>query len=278
MPQIDDQQLQRVNSRMNYIASTGERPAYYLYEPRPGYTPPPPAVQRHDVAFMDVRSQMDNLTLDGNGFAFVRQPLPQVDFFDPACVERDYYAGCEALVKAATGATRVLAFDHNVRDKSVAAETDSGVREPVRFAHNDYTEVSGPQRVRDLMGDAAESLLEHRYMFVNVWRPLRGPVLDVPLAICDAGSLTAADFIATDLVYADRTGEIYSVRYDPAHRWYFLGRMQSEEIMLIKCFDSASDGRARYTAHAAFRDPGAPKDALPRRSVEVRTIALFAPE
>jgi len=221
---------------------------------------------------------MDSFTLDRNGFAFVRQALPEIDFFDPGAIAADYYSTCTQLVQAATGATRVVAFEHNVRDKSLAATAGSGIREPVRFAHNDYTEVSGPQRVRELLGDDAEAALQHRYLFINVWRPLRGPVLDVPLAICDAGSLSAQDFVATDLKYADRTGEIYSVRYNQQHRWHFLGGMQDNEIVLLKCFDSATDGRARYTAHAAFRDPSAPQNALPRRSIEVRTIALFGPQ
>ncbi|MGR8920221.1 MAG: CmcJ/NvfI family oxidoreductase, partial [Gammaproteobacteria bacterium] len=109
----------------------------------------------------------------------------------------------------------------------------------------------------------------------NVWRPLRGPVQDVPLGICDAASIAPDDFIATDLRYADRTGEIYSVRYSARHRWFFLGDMQADEVMLLKCFDSAGDGRARYTAHSGFRDPAAGDDVLPRRSIEVRTIAFF---
>ena len=278
MPQIDDQGLHRVESMMNYIEYTGARPAYYLYEPEPGYTPPPPAAEKHPVSFINLREQMDIANLDDNGFTFVRAPLPALDYLDAAAVSRDYYPTCTEHVRLATGATRVMAFDHNVRDKSLAIQPGSGVRDPVRFAHNDYTEISAPQRVRDLMGNEAEALLEQRFLFINVWRPLTGPVVDVPLAVCDASSLNPDDFIATDLKYADRTGEIYSLRYHKLHRWYFLGAMQSEEIMLIKCFDSVDDGRARYTAHAAFRDPSAPDDALPRRSIEVRTIALFAPE
>ena len=125
------------------------------------------------------------------------------------------------------------------------------------------------------MGEEAETLLGKRYQFINVWRPLRGPVVDFPLAVCDARSLEVADFVATDLRYRDRTGEIYSVRYNERHRWVYLSQMQPDEVLLLKCFDSEPGDHARYTAHASFRHPGADEDVLTRRSIEVRTIAFF---
>jgi hypothetical protein len=51
--------------------------------------------------------------------------------------------------------------------------------------------------------------------------------------------------------------------------------MQADEALLLKCFDSDRDV-ARFTAHTAFDDPGAPPDTPPRQSVEVRTLAFFA--
>ncbi|MCB1745981.1 MAG: methyltransferase, partial [Gammaproteobacteria bacterium] len=133
------------------------------------------------------------------------------------------------------------------------------------------------QRVRELLGDAADAALAGRYLFVNVWRPLRGPVEDQPFAVCDADSLRPEDFVPTALCYRDRRGEIYTVRAHARHRWYYLGHMQPEEIMLLKCFDSAGDGRARYTAHSAFHHPAPAAGAPTRRSIEVRTLAWLAP-
>jgi hypothetical protein len=51
--------------------------------------------------------------------------------------------------------------------------------------------------------------------------------------------------------------------------------MTPDEAMLLKCFDSSRDGRARFTAHTAFTLPNTPEDATPRESVEVRTMAFF---
>jgi hypothetical protein len=123
--------------------------------------------------------------------------------------------------------------------------------------------------------DEAEALLARRYVFINVWRPIGHTVIDTPLALCDAGSFTDDDLIMTDLVYEDRLGEIASVRYAPSHRWVFFSRMTSEEVVLIKCHDTARDGRARLSFHSAFNDPTAPADAAPRQSIEIRTIAFF---
>jgi len=169
-------------------------------------------------------------------------------------------------------------FDHNVRCGPMAKEGKNGAREPVRFAHNDYTATSGPQRVRDLAGDEAEALLKNRVVFINVWRPIRGPVEEAPLAVCDAQSMRPADFVPTDLKYQDRTGEVYSVAFSPEHRWLYFPRMERDEALLLKCYDSSVDGRARWTAHTAFDDPTSPPAAAPRESIEARTIAFFAPE
>lgn len=272
---MDLDQLDRVETTLNYIEYTGQRPAYYLYDPEPGPTPARPERDKQAVSVFDVRRVKDTLSLDENGFAVLRHTSSIGDFFDDALVRGAYYVETESLVKAHLGATRVHAFDHNVRNKALSEQDGSGVREPVRFAHNDYTERSGPQRVRDLMGEDAERLLEHRFTFINVWRPIRGPVIDIPLAVCDARSIAHDDFVATDLKYADRTGEIYSVRHNRAHRWFYISQMQPDEVMLLKCFDSMDDGRARFTAHSAFVDPAAPAEAPSRQSIEVRTIAFF---
>jgi hypothetical protein len=178
-------------------------------------------------------------------------------------------------VKEVTGAARVLAFDHNVR-RGPAGQPDKNVREPVKYAHNDYTLKSGPQRVCDLLPTEAETLLKHRFVFINVWRPIRGPVEQMPLAVCDARSIAPADLVPTDLKYTDRTGEVHSLAFNPGHRWFYVPHMRTDEVLLLKCYDSMDDGRARFTAHGAFDDPNTPAGAPARESIEVRTIAFFA--
>jgi hypothetical protein len=268
----------RVEAPLNYLAPTPEKPVTYMYRTENGTPQRTYHNVKYAVTIMNGRALDERPALDREGFALVWHPTATVNFYDEAEVRAIYYPEVERLVKQATGAVRVLVFDHNVRCGPMAKEGVNGAREPVRFAHNDYTLKSGPQRVRELLGGEAEALLKNRFAFINVWRPIRGPVEEAPLAVCDARSMRQTDFVPTDLRYRDRTGEVYSVSYNPDHRWIYFPRMQRDEALLLKCYDSAADGRARWTAHTAFDDPTSPPDAAPRESIEARTIAFFAPE
>ena len=179
------------------------------------------------------------------------------NFRDDQELRDTHYPEIETLVAAATGARRVVVFDHTVRRRLPSTDGTSQIlrREPVPRVHNDYTVKSGPQRVRDLMATEAESLLRHRVSIINVWRPIRGPLEDWPLALCDARSVTPDDLIATDLLYEDRTGETYSVRFNPGHRWLYAPRMSPNEVLLFRCYDSTESGLARFVPHAAFETP-----------------------
>jgi hypothetical protein len=274
---LDDQldQLSAVQAPLNYLVPMVGKPVAYNYDPPPGVPRRTGEYRPVTVTVRDMRSIAAELSLDKQGFAVAWHDTAVVDFYDPGAVERVYYREMERLVMATTGATRVLCFDHIVRHAPRADTKLNGVKEPAKRVHNDYTENSGPQRVRDLLPDQAESLLKRRFAVINVWRPLHGPLLDSPLALCDARSMAPTDFVDTDLKYPDRTGEIQSVTHSPRHRWFYLSRMEPDEVLFIKCFDSATDGRARFTAHGAFDDPTTPPGARPRESIEARTLVFF---
>jgi hypothetical protein len=155
-----------------------------------------------------------------------------------------------------------------------ADSRDGGPRQPVARVHVDHTEKSGPQRVRDLIPEEAETLLQGRVQIINLWRPIRGPLLDSPLAVCDARTVKPGELVGSDLVYPNRVGETYSVKYNPDHQWFYVPGMTADEILLLKCFDSRTDGRARFAPHSAFVDPTTPADALPRESIELRTLVF----
>jgi hypothetical protein len=267
----------QVEARLNYLAADSEPPFVYAYSP-----PPPGMPQRagrfelRKVAVHDGRPLLSQLSLDKQGFELRRQTTSMTDFYDAAEVARVYYPEIERLVAAATGASKVVIFDHTVRNTAPEQQVARGVREPAATVHNDYTEKSGPQRVRDLVPAAeAEARLQRRFVEVNVWRPIVGPVESWPLAVCDAQSVEEGDLVPSERRYPDRVGEIYMVRANPRHRWLYFPRMRRDEVLLIKCFDSARDGRARLAVHTAFEDPTTPAGAPPRESIEVRTLAFF---
>ena len=230
--------LPQVAGELVYLAKTGERPHTYTYDPPDGTPKSNIVTEAHTVPVFDMRPVADGLSLDVQGFALVDAPTAVADFYDEAALRATYY-------------------------------------QPASRAHVDQTVLSGPQRVRDLMGAEADDLLTRRFAIVNVWRPIRGPLYDAPLAVCDAASVKAGDLVAQDLIYRDRRGEIYGLTFNLAHRWYYAPAMQANEALLLKCYDSAKDGRARFMPHTAFEDPTAPADRLPRESIELRTLVFF---
>jgi hypothetical protein len=264
-----------VDAQMIYLADTAVKPVTYNPPPGTGEQRRVGNYGAFRVRIHDARPIAGALDLDREGFVLRRHDTAVRDFYDERELREVYYKEVERLVKQETGAEKVVIFDHTIRvaERAVAR----GLRAPVQLVHNDYTERSGSQRVRDLLGAAeAEVRLQRRFAEYNVWRPIsNGPVRTMPLALADASSIAPGDLVTADLVYSDRTGEIYHGLYNPAHRWYYFPDMERHEAVLIKCYDALKDGRARFSLHSAFDDPRAPADAPPRESIEVRSFAFF---
>jgi hypothetical protein len=259
---------------LNYLEPTEERPRSYTYDPPANEPRTNIRNVGVEVPIRDARPIVGEITLDRHGFELVRHRSAVRDFYDDDEVKRVYYPEAERLLRAATGASRVFVFDHVTRRRVPDGGEQEGRRQPVTRVHVDHTATSGPQRVRDLLPDEAEDLLRGRVQIINVWRPIRGPLLDAPLAVCDAGSVEAKDLVPSDLIYPHRVGETYSVTYRPSHRWFYFSNMRTDEALLLKCYDSEEDGRARFAPHTAFLDPKAPADAPPRESIELRAFVF----
>jgi hypothetical protein len=269
--------LPYVEATLNFVTPETIRARNYNFEPPPGVPRTSAKYAAHRVPIWDMRPIASRLSLNNTGVSLVTHETSVRDFYDENEVRDTAYAETEALLKQVTGASRAIVFDHTVRsrDPNLVDRATGERREPVLRVHNDYTANSGPQRVRDLFPDEAEDLLRQRFAIVNVWRPIRGPLRDSPLAVCDAQSVAHNDLVTAELVYPDRTGEYYLARFNPCQRWFYAPAMERDEALLIKCFDSADDGRARFTPHTAFTDPAAPLKAVPRESVELRTLLFF---
>jgi hypothetical protein len=258
-----------LTATLHYLKRTADRPVRYVKEPPPGIPAWNGVDDPREIRVEDARGREGEFTLDANGFALVRSPTNVRDFYSREEVRAVYYPEVERLLRTALGAARVFVFDHNVRNAGLP-----GAAEPSRRVHNDHTINSAPRRVRDHLGAEADELLRHRFGIVNVWRPIRGPVLDSPLALCDARSFSDDDLIAGDLVYPHLRGETSSVEFKPNHRWYYFSEMRPDEVLLIRIHDSATDGRARLSFHTSFENPLAP-GAPPRESIEARTLVFF---
>ncbi len=265
-----------VEAPLNFLAADSEAPFVYPYEVPPGMPQRAGRFEPRIVAIRDARPLVPQLSLDREGFVLRRRATEVVDFYDDAEVRQVYYPEIERLIIEETAASKVAIFDHTVRNTAPERQIARRVREPASSVHNDYTEKSAPQRVRDLLDPSeAEARLARRYAEINVWRPIVGPVQSWPLAVCDARSIAGEDLVPSERRYPDRIGEIYVARYNPRQRWFYFPGMRRDEALFIKCFESATDGRARLSIHAAFEDPTAPSGAPPRESIEVRSFAFF---
>lgn len=269
--------LRFVEAELNYLGPTIERPRYYAYEPDTDDQPPHMPLEPHRMQIHDLRPIGHELSLDRQGFGLVEHRSAVKDFWDDDEVRRVYYPEAEAFLKAHTGASRVYIFDHLQRRRVPGTRDRSrgGPRQPATRVHVDHTARSGPQRVRDLLPDEAEELLRGRVQVVNLWRPiLNEPLRDAPLAVCDSRTVDADDLVPSDLVYRERVGETYSVKYNPAHSWYYVPEMRRDEGLLLKIADTRTDIPARFMPHTSFTDPTTPPDAPMRESIELRTLVF----
>lgn len=258
---------------ITYTADTGEKLANETFGPNNIRRRSSGTEERRAVEVRDGRGE--KFSLDENGFVLVPHPTAVRDFFAAEELERVYYPEVASLVKGLSGAPRVVVFDHTLRSGDEAEREARLVREPVLSAHNDYTEWSGPQRVREILPAEAERLLARRFAVIQVWRAINQPIVSNPLAIADARSVAPEDLLVAERRYPHRVGQTYRVKYSSAHRWYYFPQMRREEALVFKVFDSATDGRARFTPHTSFEDPATPPGAPPRQSIEARTLAFF---
>lgn len=266
-----------IQAELNYLRPGEGRPVSYTFEPPHGVPWTSGQLEARQVTIRNARllAAAGELSLDKSGFQHVDHKSALNDFSDDAAIRTTYYRESEQVLLKATGAEKVVVFDHTLRDSLTGSRGTAAPREPVRRVHNDQTFVSGPRRVRDhLPADEAAQRLQHRFAIINLWRPL-DVVEQMPLALCDARSIATSDRVPSDLVYRDKVGETFSFTYNPAHRWYTFPKLRPDEALLLKIYDSREDGTARLTAHTAFDDPTTPANAAPRRSIELRALVFW---
>ncbi|WP_414753460.1 CmcJ/NvfI family oxidoreductase [Anabaena sp. CCY 9910] len=271
--------LPSVEANLSYLIPMAEKPVNYTYEPPPGVPRTNGTFQTYKLPIYNARSISEKISLDEQGFAFTAYNTSVRDFYDEEEIRQVYYPEAEQLLKELTGASQIVIFDHTLRNAAQSKPGENNIKEPAKRVHNDFTAKSGYTRARlELAARGIEDidrLLQQRFAIINVWRGIANTIQESPLAVCDAQSIAPSDLVAGDLVYRDRIGETYTVTYNPEHQWFYFPQMRRDEVLFIKCFDSAEDGRARFAAHTAFEDPSSPIDARPRESIELRTFVFY---
>ncbi|KAL9044193.1 MAG: hypothetical protein Q9214_002652 [Letrouitia sp. 1 TL-2023] len=239
-----------------------------------------PGDDAHEITVTDGWDKADSFSVDKEGFSHHKFETSYDQWEDEEATRAKFYPEVVDFLKETLGAKRVLVFDHTIRTqanqaKKLTQETNTSQRAPVMLVHCDYTAESGPARVRQLLPEEAEDLLSRRVAFINFWKPVHHTVEERPLAMCDTTTTKPDDFFKLHLRYRDRNGENYVMKHRDGQKWYYFPKMTPDEVILLKTYDSETDGRARFVSHSAFEDPTSPKDAPMRESIEIRTIAFF---
>ena len=259
---------------MHYVDNSEAAPIIYMHEETGNYKREPAKMNKVEVNLYDAREISESFELDMHGFKLLEnQNKPHFDHLDNIQIEKEFYPACSNIVKNFSGCQHAFAFDHNVRDYSLA-KLHPNAYKPVKFAHNDYTEESAALRLSQLDPDGTYKNFSN-FGFYNIWQPLLEPVVDTPLALISHNSIDVQDLIEISLIYKNRTGKILGIKHNPNHQWAYFSHMKCSEAIMIKCFDSRKNVEAKFGIHAAFQNSSNSVIAPPRRSIEVRTIAFF---
>jgi len=220
------------------------------------------------------------------------------NFYDAAEVERVFYPEIEKLLlEFFPGATDALVYNHDVFDKDYSGDRteDQANKNPgvnARYAtlvHNDLNDNSGRVRCRELLTKnlrnfgreqsyteaEADEKMSRRFMSVNLAKPME-TVEQFPFVLCAWPSFADQPYITNYRIYDDRVGETTRFTYRPEHEWYWFPRQQPNEVSMLKCYDSVTDGSvSRWSFHTACIDPTLPLDAPCRKNVVVRSYVFF---
>ena len=289
---VANRDIKEIEAEFTYYKDPGDgKPPHQAFIDRPETFARPAETVTKIVR--NIRGDEDQYTLDKTGFQAVKHTSQEKDFLDEERIKSVYYPEIEELMKKvyvatlnpsnaypadvpSTGATRIVIWDITIRrqsDDSKAPHAQSREnRGPVRRVHIDQSYDAGPERVQYELPEEAAQLMRSRFQIINAWRPIKTVRKD-PLGVCDARSVAEDDLVAVQLVFPDRIGETFAVKANEMHRWYHLREQTPDEVMLIKCFDSETNGRARRTPHSAFVDKGMLGEA-DRESIEVRALVF----
>ena len=263
---------QFVPTQVRYLAArwgeTNELPRIYDRDSRRANT------EKVDVLVRNARDIADKISVDVNGFELLDYTSPITDFEDADDVTEVYRPAIAEFVRSVTGADEVFITNHLIRteDKSDFNKAYA------RFVHCDYSLKTARSASLNLLKNRKLDVSQYEeaeFAWFNTWQPFDHPVQENPLAVLDASTIQEDDIV--DYIYGG-TGKSNTSSmplYSEDHQFYYFKNMLPNEVILIKQLDTRA-GRSRVSPHTSFIDPDSPSNALPRRSIEVRMMAVFS--
>ncbi len=215
-----------------------------------------------------------DFSLDRNGFVLRGAEGFPGDYHDDAHVQGAYYPRVEDLIRAETGADEVFFTQHVVRTE----DRSDFNKAYARFIHCDYRLRDPRDSAMELLkkrGVDVEAYRDAEFAWYNTWQPLDNDVEANPLAFIDATTLADDDIVEYCYTgFGNRDGRSSIPLWSPGHRFYYFRTMTPNEVLILKQLDTRSE-RATTTPHTSFDDPTTTLESKPRRSIEVRVMAVF---
>ncbi|KAK9848089.1 hypothetical protein WJX84_003693 [Apatococcus fuscideae] len=234
-----------------------------------------PSRDPKEMTICDVRSASSLPTLEVSGFQLLSFPEPpNIDWFDDEQVRQHYHPLVETVIRSELNGCRAYVVDHRVRGGSVKASMNRARSQavdrsvPLPSAHTDYTPAGAKARYAKNFPQQEEG----RFAIIQAWQPLRGPVLDSPLALLDASSVRLEDAMGLELRYNDWTGEAHLLHHSPDHRWWYTSHMNTNEGYLF--YGSNPDAETNF--HPGFRVvcPDSSSDRLLQSLIKSTVVAV----
>ena len=197
----------------------------------------------------DARPNLADLKLDIHGFECLlhHSQLKAHEFRDRKKVEQVYLPECETLLKDHVQSVddvyiynwRLRCSEDPDQKKTIINFSDpTNLLGPARHVHVDQSPSTIVERVGIHLPEQEDFLLRGRVRHVNIWRPIGGPVLEWPLAVCDGRSMPKENLIETSRIKRQYAGDTLFALYDEGYQWYYINKQQDFEPLLVKSFDS----------------------------------------
>ncbi|MFL5283416.1 MAG: CmcJ/NvfI family oxidoreductase, partial [Rhodopila sp.] len=236
--------------------------------------------------------------MDRLGLSLAHLESKCTNIYDSAEVERVFYPEIEKLLlEFFPDATDALVYNHDVFDKDYAGDRteNQDAKNPgvnanyAMLVHNDLNDNSGRVRCRELLTknlrnfgrtqtyteEEADAKMSRRFMSINLAKPIE-TIEQFPFVLCAWPSFADQPYINNYRIYDDRVGETTRFTYRPNHEWYWIPQQKPNEVSMLKCYDSVTDGSvSRWSFHTACIDPTAPANARCRKNVVVRSFVFF---
>jgi hypothetical protein len=260
---------------INYLAETVEGQVKYTQQPERSVL----KLDSRTVPVHDIRGSTIQPTLDNEGFMVASLPLELEGEADPDRIAAIYKPKLHSYLEELTGARKIVLRDPILRWSRRGERKDRFARAPADYVHGDFSQRVFHGMAREAVMDDpdCDRWLSGRFSVIQTWRVLTPPPQDYPLAMIDRRTVNSEELVHLRTVIGGPGQEQaywnFSLRYQPAHRWYYLSNMTSEDMLVF--IGSESTTEIPGILHSSFDNTANFDNTVPRISCELRAFVYW---